>query len=79
MNIHQDYHITAIKLEQEMKAQTLAKRIVIPHEETSQTMKQSPQEALRNFLQTKNNSQVEAKNKASENLLLVQIQVMKNK
>ena len=36
-------HITINKLEQEMKAQTLAKRTTIPHEETRLTMKHSRQ------------------------------------
>ena len=36
-------HITTENLEEEMKAQTLAKRTVVPHEEKRLTMKHSPQ------------------------------------
>ena len=36
-------HIITNKLEQEMKAQTLAKRTIVPHEETRLTMKHAPQ------------------------------------
>lgn len=36
-------HIITNKLEQEMKAQTLCKRTIVPHEETRLTMKQAPQ------------------------------------
>ena len=39
-------HITTNKLEQEMKVQTLAKRTIVPHEETKLTMKHAPQKLV---------------------------------
>ena len=48
-------YITTNKLEQDMKAKTIAKRTIVPHEETRLTMKHAPQNLTPFFTKPRTN------------------------